>query len=347
MLILKILICGLLAMVKELSINAPINGIESYVNRPSFSKDNCDPCKELKVKLIKEIVKKSLIELAVALAFSAAACLFVATPAGMVTLLITSVTAVALNILIRSTSAFCIYRQFLLKNKNSPKAVARKALLEKAIDFLQYLEPLVFSSRIDAKTRDLIVHEGGHALAAKILIKNPSTRITLFPAENRGLTTYRVGALTQIGEFFGRAKSKLIIAAAGPALAVVTATVGFAASLALRKSKPELSRYLKVMSIDSISRHVFIALSALLAATKDQKGHDFVQLMAGGVHPIVGAISMIALPLIVRIGFFIYDKIKEKTAEKAAAREAKHSRKEYMIQLPFQNGSTLVAAYSI
>lgn len=320
-------------MVRILTINEQINEIGLDKNNGRLStKKNIDPCKEFKSNLIKEIVKKTLIELAVALAFTAAACFFVATPIGMATLLLCSIAAIAINIILRSVNAYCINRLYLLKYDNSPAALEKKARFQMISNFLQYLVPTSFSTLVDANTRELIVHEGGHALAAQILVKNPNPRITINPLQG-GQTTYRIGALSKVGEFFGRENSKLLIAAGGPALAVGAATVAFGTSYALRKSNPELSRYLRVIAIDSIVQHAFYAVSALWTSAA-RTSHDFVRLMAGGIHPIAAAVSIIALPLIVRIGFFIYDKVKEKAAAKAAQRNIVHFNKDYMIKLP-------------
>ncbi len=320
-------------MVKILTANEQITGIENVPSHLcSLKKEKLNAFKELKNKLIKEIAKKSLIELAVSLAFAGIACLFVATPVGMATLLISAVAAVAINILLRSANAYCRYRFSQLEHVNTSIALEKKQLLQTGINILNYLAPVTFSSLVDSQTRALIVHEGGHALAAGLLVKNPRFQININPF-NGAQISYRLGALTKLGEFFGRANTKLIVAGAGPALAVATATIGYGASLVLNKSNPELSRYLNMIAVDVLVAHVLYALSALWTSTT-QKSHDFIQLMAGGVHPVAAAISIIALPLIVRIGFFVYDKVKAKAAEKIAAREAIHHGKPYMIQLP-------------
>lgn len=294
-------------MVQILSFNSRTIDIELKKHSALSSKRNLSQA--LKIQLIKEIVKKTLIELAVSLIFVGAACLFVATPLGMATLLACAATAVALNILFRSLAGFCHYRLFQLKNAHTHAVLTKKNSFEAALRFLNYLVPMTFSSLTDAQTRELMVHEAGHAIASQVLIKNPQARIRIKPFEG-AVTSYRLGTLTKVGEFLGRENVKLFIAASGPAFSVLTAVAGFSTALAIRKSKPELSRYLKVIAIDSIAQHAFYALSALWTSSA-QMGHDFVRLMAGGVHPVAATISMLALPIIVRIGFFIYDKIKE------------------------------------
>lgn len=270
-------------------------------------------------KIIKEIAKKTFIELAVAFAFTAVACLFVATPAGMATLAICAVSAIGINILLRSLAGYCKYRLLQLQVDPSKKGIEKQKRFEKVLNFLQYLAPLNFSCVIDTNTRDLLIHEGGHALAAQALIKEPNPRISIKPLAG-GVTSYRVGALSRLGEFVGRENSKLLIAAAGPALSVGLATASLGFSLALRKSHPELSRYLLMMSAVSIAQHALYALSALWSS-KAQLGHDFVRLMGGGLHPVASVATIVALPIIVRVGFFAYDKIKEHLAKKDALKQ--------------------------
>ena len=314
-------------MVKFSTINKQTVCLKSryYKTQPKLKQT---PAQEFKTKLIKEIVKKSLIELAVSLAFTVATCFFVATPIGMATLFICAIAAIAINILLRSIGAFSLYNLFLLKHNNSTSAQEKKQLYNNLYIY-QFFAPLTFSLLVDSQTRSLLVHEGGHALATKILVKNPRPHITINPGEG-GVTSYRLGALTKIGEFFGRANAKLIIAGAGTALSITTATLGLATSFALRKTNPELSRYLNIMAIDSVAEHVFYALSALWTATT-QKGHDFIQLMAGGVHPVVSVVAIVALPLIVRIGFLIYDRVKESAEQKEAQRLRFANLKTYLL----------------
>ncbi|MBS4171018.1 hypothetical protein [Neochlamydia sp. AcF95] len=279
---------------------------------------NYNPCQALKTALIKEIVKKSLLELSIALSFTGLACLFVATPLGMATLLLSTIASLAITTLLRLVRAYCIFRLFQLKHSTSGKALEKKAQLTSWLGFINTLIPTAFRQLVDANTREVIVHEGGHALAAKILIKNPLVSISITPFDG-GHTTYYVRSLTTIGQYIGRANAEVLIIAAGPALAILAATAGYSASLALNKSHPELSRYLKTATLSTISQHFLYALSALWTTTPIQ-AHDFVNLMAAGLSPIVAAISIVALPILIRVGFYLYHRNegsqKEKTNEK-------------------------------
>lgn len=319
-------------MVRILSIREQIHGTpEKPKTAGTFVPGQLTLFQKLKNHLIKEIAKKTLVELAISLVFAGITCLFIATPIGMITLLACTVAVVALNILLRSLGAYCNYRLLQLKHDDSLEALSKKERFRFIFNLTQYLAPMAFSEVVDQNTRDLVMHEGGHALAAHVLIKHPRTRISIEPFEG-GITTYRLGPLTKIGEYFGRAKTQLIISAAGPALSIVSATAGIAASLALKKSHPEISRYLNVVAADSIAKQVFYALSALWKSAVE-KGHDFLHLMAGGVHPVVAALSMLVIPLLVKLGFYIYDKIKAKQTEKSNRFESQHIGKNYKILL--------------
>ncbi|KIC73860.1 hypothetical protein DB42_BP00410 [Neochlamydia sp. EPS4] len=302
---------------------------------------NYNPCQALKTALIKEIVKKSLLELAIALSFTGLACLFVATPLGMATLLLSTIASLAITTLLRLARAYCIFRVFQLKHSTSRKAVEKKTQFTSWVGFINALIPTAFRQLVDANTREVIVHEGGHALAAKILIKNPLVNVSITPF-NGGQTTYYVRSLTTIGQYIGRANSELLIVAAGPALAVLAATAGYSASLALSKSHPELSRYLKTATLSTISQHFLYALSALWTTTSIQK-HDFVNLMAAGLSPIVAAISIVALPILIRVGFYIYHRNKGSQKEKTNEKEKIALNNNGRFQGPLYNSLTLEA----
>lgn len=273
-----------------------------------------DSNRALKIALIKTIVKKTLIELAVSLAIAGVTCFFIATPIGMATVFIAAIATVALNIIFRSIGALAEYKIQQLQKKNDPRDQSTLKNYKFVKRITNYLAPITFAVGLDMHTRDVVLHESGHALAANLLIKNPKTKISVQPL-NGGQTTWRLGSLTKLGEFFGRTNAKLIVAAAGPALSVCTSIASICASIGLRKSQPELSRYLRIAAIVSIAQHAFYALSALWASPINN-GHDFLRLWAGGVHPIVSVISIVAIPILVGAGFFIYEQVKKRREQK-------------------------------
>lgn len=258
-----------------------------------------------KSAILREIIRKiaiaSLKELALALAFAALTCLFVATLAEVSVLISAAITLVAINTLIRAYGAFCSYRISVSRNKET---FAYKFFYT-STRICQYATPYTFSI-LDQTTRDVMVHEMGHAVAATTLFQNANPRIQITPFSG-GVTHYFGNRLTKIGAFFGHRDSGLIVAAAGPAFAVATSTVHLVVAHRIRNSRPTVSRYLQATAIRSVYSHVRYALSAL-SIKSYMPGHDFVVLRAGGIHPLAAVVAMIGLPLIVQLGLILYKK---------------------------------------
>lgn len=181
------------------------------------------------------------------------------------------------------------------------------------------MAPTCFSV-LDSTTRDVVIHEGGHALAASALYKNANPKITVMPLQG-GVTTFWINGLTKVGKFFGEKGSRLIVAGAGPAAAVLADTIHIGVAHVIRKTHPTLSSYLKITAIISLIGHVMYALSAL-SIKQQMPGHDFVALWMGGIHPVASIVAMVALPLIVKLGLCAYDHIRAKQKENRAAAAA-------------------------
>ena len=107
---------------------------------------------DIKRNIIKEIVKKTFIELAVSLAFVGIACLFVATPIGMATLFIAAIASVALNILFRSLSGYATYRIQQLEDSDQIEDKIKLQRFQSLRSLLTTLVPMTFSSCVDGPT---------------------------------------------------------------------------------------------------------------------------------------------------------------------------------------------------
>lgn len=262
-------------------------------------------------KIVQNVAMSSLKEFAIAMAFAAITCTFVATPAGASVLVITALAVVAFNTLARTLGGGCTYALHHIDNKNS----FRYRFCKSTETVCNYLAPISFSI-LDSTTRDVVIHEAGHAAAASLLYKGAKPQITVMPLQG-GMTSYWVNGLTKIGRFFGEKGSRLIVAGAGPAAAVLADTIQIGVAHVVKKSHPTLSRYLKITAIFSLIGHTLYAFSAF-TATKIV-GHDFAVLWAGGIHPMVSIVTMVGLPIIVKLGLCAYDHIRAKRAAKAAA----------------------------
>ncbi len=261
--------------------------------------------KDKKKLIIKQIAIATLKELIISLAFTGAACLFVATPA-IPTLLATTIAVIAMNILIRTLTGALVYDMHRMKKQG----LAPSKELQACHDLLQYLCPISFTI-LDTTTRAVLIHEGGHALAASLLYQNARPTIEIFPLKG-GVTTYWPRMLSNLGLYFGSKKADLIISAAGPAAGILTATIDLGLAHCVRKKHPELHRYLVCTAAMNIFQHSIYALSAFFE-TNPFSGHDFFHLWkGGGIHPIVSVISMVALPLILRATLFGIDYCRHK-----------------------------------
>jgi hypothetical protein len=257
---------------------------------------------ELFNKLVKNVAIESLQEFAVSLALTGITCFFVATPGGIAILLATTVTIVAINALIRSGAAYCAYRYEQLDQLHSEDAEQEKEAYRFVIKAAEYLCPLSFSI-LDSTTRDVLIHEGGHALAATLLFKGANPSITINPLEG-GVTRYYQRGLTSLGEMLGTQKADFIISAAGTAASLGYSLLNIILADRLAESHPQLSKYLLVMGITSILNSIIYAASALFTAFP---GHDFAALWRGGLHPVASIAMMVLLPLIVKGILFAID----------------------------------------
>jgi len=259
----------------------------------------------IKGGLTKEVALASLKELAIALLFAGATCFFVSSGQSMAILLGGAVAVVALNTLFRAGAAFCRYERYseLYEGKTPDKGLGG---IER---ILSYLAPASFSV-LDLYTRNVLTHECGHVLAGAAFFHSAPT-ISINPMDGSGLTTYQhFTGYTDLGNTLGPVASGAITSAAGTGLAVLVDLVGLVVAHKIRAKNPQLAKYLVCMAIASIALHIFYALSALW--TVPFPGHDFLALAAVGMHPLIGAGIMIALPLIIKGSLCLADFIKEK-----------------------------------
>lgn len=260
---------------------------------------------KIKISIIKDVALSSFKELNVTFVLTGVTCLFVASPA-IPTLLITTIGILALNLLIRSVTGYLTYA--LERTKRVPSSKEDVETMQITHSFLQYLCPMTFTI-LDTTTRDVLVHESGHALTAMALYQNAKPRIEVFPLEG-GVTRYSTGPMTKLGEFFGRKVSGVIVSGAGTAFSIIFATINIGLAHHFKQDHPELHRYFLCMAICTIAQHAIYALSALWEK-RPSSGHDFVKLWrVGGIHPVISVICMIALPLIVKTALFTIERYR-------------------------------------
>ena len=101
-----------------------------------------------------------------------------------------------------------------------------------------------------------------------------------------------------------------LISAAGTLVAIIMATVGVVLDIQLRNKHPELSKYFLVAGSFSIIQHVVVAFSALTSNPLGGAGNDFLSLWYYGIHPLVSAVCIIAIPLLAVLGLLLINKIR-------------------------------------
>lgn len=268
-------------------------------NEEPYPKDRKDQIKFL----AKKVALASLKELAISLSFTAVACIFVPTPPTMIALIVTAVAVVVFNTLIRTAAAYCTYKSH---QTNQP-------IYKAAAKVLQFLCPLSFGV-LDVTTRQVLVHEAGHAIAASIVYNNPRPSIEIKPFEG-GVTRYYPKELSAAGTAMGANASRMVVAAAGPFFGIALATADLVLAHKVRKSHPMLRKYLIISAVMNIGQHVFYALSSFWTTT-NTSGHDFLKLASGGFHPAAAVATMIAIPLIIKGSLLLASYIKKKRREK-------------------------------
>lgn len=259
---------------------------------------------------IKKIACKSLNELATSLLFTGITCFFVASPA-LPGLLVITISVIAFNAIVRSLEALFIYELEHREKIENNEWVIRSLKFCNAI--LPFLSPMSFTL-LDETTRGILIHEAGHAIAATAVYENANVTVQVSPLSG-GVTHFQTSTLTEFGHWLGRENSRILVSAAGPALGVFSASIHIGLSHYLKDSHPELSRYFLVTGISSIAHLAFYALSAL--GSNLSKGHDFGFLyQTANIHPIFAAITIIAIPMLVKGSLALIDYYRSKTISK-------------------------------
>jgi hypothetical protein len=253
--------------------------------------------------IIKAIALTTFKEMLFTAAITATACAFT-TPAGMLVLAISAIALTALNLSLRIAAGKMTYD--LKKDPAQPTNKWDWVF----INYVEWAAPLNVSL-ISLATKDVVIHEMGHAAAATLVYEKARPKISVEPFLG-GHTSYFAGKLTKFGQQIGKTCSKAFVAAAGPALGIVSSTIDIGIAHQVAKKKPRLARYLNIMASVNIVNHLSYAASALLEGSKKMAGHDFICLWKLGVHPAISMGVMTALPLTVKTTLFTIDYLKNR-----------------------------------
>ena len=232
-------------------------------------------------KIIKEIAFKALGELAVSLCIGYAVSFFVAPVA---------IGYIFSTILVQSLGSFairCVQAYFLPRVSQGPKSLLMWLTELRAGLFAQ-------SSGHYAQT---LIHEGGHALGSYLVYQDPKPEIQINPGSG-GMTSFSGEKLTKFGKYLGANRSLALVTAAGAALTLLVSSIVLWIGIKLKKTHTETNLYLATYAMSDFTQHAYYAISALWASA-DIVSHDFVRLRAFGLHPLIAAVGIIAIPLLI------------------------------------------------
>ena len=226
---------------------------------------------------ITEIANAALFELATSLLIGAAACCFTAIPLGGV--LIFSGIAVQ-NI---SNIALRYYGKSAEKNSWTHSICS-------------YLCPTTFSYLV-ACNGQMLIHELGHAGAASLVFKNISPKIAIQPFWSSH-TSYKVTTLTSIGKQIGKGNSYLFVYLMGPCTTLFISGIAITIGTLMKEKFPEFAYYLSRIGTNDFWTHGLYALTALLPSPSPT--NDFANLAAYGIHPLATAVTLFAIPYLLK-----------------------------------------------
>lgn len=247
-----------------------------------------------------QVVKSCFSEVLVGSIASGATCLFAATPQVAVSLIVLAVAILAINTFARMAAIFFEWNLFArdkFERKNRYSDITETCRM-----IPPFLHALLYGT-----TGNIVIHEAGHFAAISLIHTHARPQISV-DGLFMGSTTWLSGEYTAFGKFLGPLNSRLVIAAAGPLIAICFATIGIIIALQIGKTYPDLSKNIFFSSNFSIVNHIFYAFSALSANPKDL-AHDFVLLWSCGIHPLAAAVSLIAIPAIALLVYSYNKKI--------------------------------------
>ena len=161
----------------------------------------------------------------------------------------------------------------------------------------------------------ILVHESGHAVAAKLLFKNAQPIISIVPFKGGSTSFITSYGLKSLGEKLGKSTSKLIIAASGIMASTIFASLSFVLAERVKDSHPNASQWLEWQGISQLAGDILYGATAFVA-DKTKMSHDFINLwVKGGINPLVPIGLIICIPIICKLAaahFFKKDSLTAK-----------------------------------
>lgn len=141
------------------------------------------------------------------------------------------------------------------------------------------------------------MHEMGHAKMIEVMYDGVKPEVEIFPFKG-GVTRWRLGPLSDVGQKFGHDGARAMVAAAGTMVDMGVAGTAFGVGFKMRKEHPIVGTALMGYAGATVINSIGYAASAV---GKDlvklsMEGNDFATLgVKAGIHPIVSIALMAAL----------------------------------------------------
>jgi len=233
--------------------------------------------------LIQDVARRCLLELGVSLVIGTVAASFVATPVHGAFIFAAIAVQTVCNAALRLA-----------------EGLATKLPPCKETEWIRVASPyccMTMFAYLTAYNAQILLHEAGHAMAAVAMFQNANPQISFTPCVG-GLTQFSTANLTALGKQLGRNKVMLVVTLMGPSCTLLISTIAMVVGYIIEHKFPELGCYLTGIGRGDFVAHSAYALTAL-SITPAAQAHDFVRLKAHGIHPLVSAIAIMAIPILI------------------------------------------------
>lgn len=242
-----------------------------------------------KKDLIKTVALRSLTEFVITLAIGIAVASFIASPPTAILFLSLLATQFIVNTLFRIVGAYSLHKCH--QNKTNREIYSPLVLASDVV-------PVATFTLISGTNLQTLIHESGHALAAKALFQT-DPKIDIVPFKG-GMTQFSPSKLTALGKKIGKIGAAIIVTALGAGFSLFISSILLTLGLALRKKHETLSNYLIAYGTLDFVSHIVYAISAY-STSPQNLSHDFVHLAKYGHPPIAAALGLATVPLLIAI----------------------------------------------
>jgi len=243
-------------------------------------------------EVIKKVALSCLKDLAASLVLGAVVACFVPTPVGITLLIYSIAIQFTVNTFFQMLGGFSAYK--------AAQKGPYEAQFERTANLCEWMTGVNFAlfTGLNAQT---LIHESGHALATLAVYRRPRPRIEVMPFIG-GLTKYFKTPLTPFGKKLGAVGSTILVVACGPGFTLLISSILLVVGLSIKDKHPQLGKALISWSFFDFLNHAHYAYSATWASPTNL-AHDFVHLAIFGLHPVVATIGIIAIPIVITVGF--------------------------------------------